>query len=44
MYLLFRWHNILPGQFYSLGMGEKSVLYAFVKQEEEERRSALNGS
>lgn len=38
MYLLFRWHNLMPGDYYSKGIGEKIILRAFVHKENEERK------
>lgn len=36
MYLLFRYHNILPFDFYNRGDGEKQILHAFIAQEMED--------
>lgn len=46
MYLAFRYHHIRPGEFYSMGYGEKTVIKAFLHYEVEQRNkeiSALGG-
>lgn len=37
MYLLFRYHHIKPSEFFEMGMGEKTVLKAFMKYEIHEK-------
>ena len=46
MYLLFRFHNILPSQYRNIGYGERIVLQAFVDyqlEEMQEEIAALGG-
>ncbi len=38
MYLLFRYHNITPRQFYDMEPGEKKVIRAFARYEMEKRQ------
>lgn len=38
MYLLFRWHNLMPEDYDAKGMGEKIILRAFIHKEIEERK------
>ena len=33
MYLLFRYHNITPGQYYGMGYGEKKGIAAVMRYE-----------
>ncbi len=37
MYLLFRYHNIRPKEFHEMGIGEKTILKAFMKYEIHEK-------
>lgn len=37
MYLLFRYKNVMPMEFYRMGRGEKIVARSFMKREVEER-------
>lgn len=37
MYLLFRYHNITPAQYYRMGYGEQTVIRAFMHYEIEQR-------
>ena len=37
MYLLFRYHNIRPKEFHDMGIGEKTILKAFMKYEIHEK-------
>lgn len=37
MYLLFRYHNKLPHEFYDLELGEQQVIKAFMSYEADER-------
>lgn len=41
MYLLFRYHNIPPGQYYRMGYGEKKVIAAFMRYEIEKRNEEI---
>lgn len=41
MYLLFRYHHVLPGQYHDLGYGERTVLKAFMHYEIEQRNAAI---
>ena len=41
MYLLFRYHNIMPGQYRDMGYGEKQVVRAFMHYEIEKRNEEL---
>lgn len=36
-YYMFRFHHILPSQFRKLGTNEKSIVYAFMQYELEQR-------
>lgn len=38
MYLLFRYKNITPSEYYRMGKGEKTVLRAFMEVEIKDRR------
>ena len=42
MYLLFRYHDILPSRYYSMGLGEKMILRAFMHFEVEERNEEVS--
>lgn len=42
MYLLFRYHHILPSIFFEMGLGEKTVLRAFMRYQMEQLKEALN--
>lgn len=37
MYLLFRYHDITPAQYYQMGYGEQRVIHAFMTYEVEQR-------
>ena len=41
MYLLFRYHDILPSKVKNMGRGEKTVLKAFISQEIKDRNEEL---
>ena len=41
MYLLFRHHDITPGQYYQMGYGEQKVIHAFMLYEIEERMEEI---
>lgn len=41
MYLLFRFHHILPNQIRDMGLGEKTVLRAFMHYEIEQRNEEI---
>ena len=38
MYLLFRYKNVKPSEYHSMGRGEKTILRAFMKVEIEDRK------
>jgi hypothetical protein len=38
MYLLFRYHHILPADYYDRKVGEKRIIRAFLEQEMEDRQ------
>lgn len=38
MYLLFRYHHILPRQYYDADYGEKAVMRAFIHKDIEDRK------
>jgi hypothetical protein len=42
MYLLFRYHNILPSQVYAMGYGEYMVTRAFMHYEVEARNKEID--
>lgn len=41
MYILFRYHNILPGQYFELPYGERLVLRAFAHYEIEQKNKEI---
>lgn len=41
MYLLFRYHEILPSQYKSMGSGEQIVLKAFMHYEVEKKNEEI---
>ena len=41
MYLLFRFHNILPSQYRDIGYGERIVLQAFMDYQLEEMQEEI---
>lgn len=41
MYLLFRYHNVLPGQYRDMGYGEKQIARAFMRYEVEKRNEEI---
>lgn len=41
MYLLFRYHHILPSQYYEMGFGERAVVGAFMHFEVEKRNEEV---
>lgn len=41
MYLLFRYHHILPSTYYSAGIGEQKVLAAFMHFQLEKMREEI---
>ena len=41
MYLLFRYHDILPSRIFAMGMGEKIVLRAFMHYEIDKRNEEI---
>ena len=42
MYLLFRYHDILPSQFVEMGLGERTVLRSFMHYEVEKRNQEVS--
>ena len=42
MYLLFRYHHILPSQYNEMGFGERSVVKAFMHYEIEKRNAEID--
>lgn len=42
MYLLFRYHHILPSAYFEMGIGEKTVLRAFMHYQMKQLKEALN--
>ena len=41
MYLLFRYHHVMPGQYREIGFGERKVLAAFMHYEVEKRNEEI---
>ena len=41
MYLLFKYKNMKPSEFYWLPLGEKKILSYFIKREIEERQEEM---
>ena len=41
MYLLFKYKNMKPSEFYWLPIGEKKILGCFIKREIEERQEEM---
>ena len=41
MYLLFRYHDITPMQFYEMGFGERQIISAFMHFEVEKRNEEI---
>ena len=41
MYLLFRYHGILPSRIFSMGFGEKTVVRAFMHYELDQRNAEI---
>lgn len=41
MYLLFRYHDILPSQYENMGFGERTVISAFMHYEVEKRNEEI---
>lgn len=44
MYLLFRYHDILPSQYKDMGFGERTVIKAFMHYEIEQRNAAIENA
>lgn len=42
MYLLFRYHNVLPSKWRDMGFGERTVLKSFIRKEIQDRKKELN--
>ena len=42
MYLLFRYHHILPSQFCKMGLGERKVMRSFMHYEVEKRNQEVS--
>lgn len=40
-FLLFRYKDITPSEYYSMGRGEKTVLKAFMKEEIKQRQKEI---
>ncbi|HHV75536.1 MAG TPA: hypothetical protein GXX41_13060 [Thermoanaerobacterium sp.] len=41
MYLLFRYHHILPADYYNRKAGEKRIIHAFLAKEIEDRNKEI---
>lgn len=41
MYLLFRYHHIMPSQYHEMGFGERRVVSAFMHYEIEKRNEEI---
>lgn len=41
MYLLFRYHNIMPGQFKEMGAGQQQIVHAFMNFEMQQRQKEI---
>ena len=41
MYLLFRYHHITPSQYHEMGFGERKVISAFMKYENQRRNEEI---
>lgn len=41
MYLMFKYKNMRPSEFYSMPLGEKRILSYFIKREIEEKKEEL---
>ena len=41
MYFLFRYHNIMPMQYYNMGPGERKTVKAFLNYEMEKRSEEI---
>ena len=41
MYLMFKYKNMNPSEFYQLPLGEKRILSCFIKREIEEKKEEL---
>lgn len=41
MYLLFRYHHIMPSQYHEMGFGERRVVSAFMHYEVEKRNEEI---
>ena len=42
MYLLFRYHDILPSKWINMGYGERTVLKTFIRKEMEDRKKEID--
>lgn len=42
MYLLFRYHNIMPKKFYKMGYGEREIVRSMMHYEMEQRQKELD--
>lgn len=42
MYLLFRYHNILPSEWKGMGYGERVVLKSFLRKEMADRQKEID--
>ena len=36
MYYLFKYKNIMPSKYYNMGFGEKTIIKAFIRKEEQD--------
>ncbi|MDY4028103.1 MAG: hypothetical protein SOY46_02410 [Butyrivibrio crossotus] len=41
MYLLFRFHNIMPMKYHQMGYGERQIVRAFMHQEIDDRNKEI---
>ncbi len=42
MYLLFRYHNIMPSRFYKMGYGEREIVRSMMHYEIEQRKKEID--
>ena len=42
MYLLFRYHDIMPSQWHDMGYGERTILKGFIRKEMEDRQKEID--
>ena len=41
MYLLFRYHHVMPSQYYDMGFGERKVVSVFMHYEVEKKNEEI---